>query len=379
MRKQSKAFNLFGNYEIFILYGLKNFSNLPKIGEIFKEISLENYKEDKIKYKFILNYLDLCKENSKDVEEFFCLDLEPYNNTFQKNIKHYTEKEYKLEKLEYYSKIDFNLNEERIVDIKKSIQNDIDKIKKEKELNMDEIEESNAFKITEISSFKVNLGCNLNILENNKDLINYSSKQKVDIKLDDINIEKIKTINDFSELISSSFSIIRILPIYLGNSFRYNEIEKQNFAAKVFMKLFSIYEEVKAHKYCLIRNQILDFIQSFESLIIKLKQANANFDKILPNFNFNNIYLNNQSFVDLPFVKVYFDKLVYDKWNESKDFDDSDKNQSDVLYLKKGLLLGYEDQLQKARYRKVNNESMSNLSDIDKVISTQNEEFEKKK
>jgi len=364
LKDNHQLFNIFENYEKFVKYLLDNFYNCKIIKEkLFNGINQDNYNLKENKYKFILNYFDLC-QNYKDYDQISIFSFHKIDDNI---LKQFQKETYCLKD---YDKIKFDKSEEEIIKLRTEFENSIIINKNKNEEILNNIEESDAFKISQISSEKEDKNADLKILNNNNDSINVSSSKKFEIKLPDIDINNIVTINDAVHLLSSSFPVIRILPIFLRNSFKFEEKDNENIAKKIFLKLYSIYMSVNKCQNCFISNQIKDFIQSFNLLICKLKKARVNFSSILPDFEFN-INSNNQSFIDFPDIQIGFDLEKLEKWEKKEIDENTEESLSDnILSLKNGLLLGQEDQLQKAKYRRVN--TMTNISNQDEISEVEN-------
>ena len=355
IKEVGHLFNIFerGCYDLFTEFISKNFNDFEGINEIsniakeIKEINNNNYF--KVKYKIILEFFDMCNKSIEEYEQNNqFLSFHNYDYEIQKHIAK------EIYCLPDYSKFDKNEFEENIIILRDKIEKSLLNMEKEND-DIEQMEESDAFKISEISSDKAKRNEDLNILQNTYDIINVSTNRKFEISIPDLNIDNINSINDIINLLNSSIPIIRILPIFLRNSFKFNEVNNQEFGNKIFLKLYSIYMSVYNHENCLIKNQILEFIQSFKLLIIILKQAHANFGSILPeDFDFN-VNSNNQSFIDFPEIQIGFDIQKAAKWEKREMVNDiSESSSNTILVLKSGLLLGHEDQLQKAKYRKIN-------------------------
>ena len=368
LKNNHQLFNIFKNYKDFVKFLLENFDDYKIIKQkLLNGIHKYNFTENINKYKFILNYFELCNEQNKDNNQISIFSFHEIAdnqlNQFQKEI--YC--------LEDYDKVKMDRTEEEIIKFRTEFEsNNIFKNENDEFLNM---EESDAFKISEISSEKEDRNADLKILNNNIDSFNCYLSKKFEIKLPDIDIKNINSINDSIQLISSSFPIMRIFPIFLKNSFKFKEEDNEKIAKKMFLKLYSIYMNVCHSQNCFINNQIKDFIQSFTLLICKLKQARVNFSSILPDFEFN-INSNNQSFIDFPEVQIGFDLEKAEKWLKKEVDENNEENLSDkILSLKYGLLLGQEDQLQKAKYRRIN--TMTNISNQDETLELEDIENEK--
>ena len=207
-----------------------------------------------------------------------------------------------------------------------------------------------------------NLEINQNkTIENNLTSI---QTQELNISLQEISLENSNSINEMISLLNSSFQLIRVLPIFLKNSFKFEKKENIDLATKQFIKLLSIYKSIDKHEKCLIGEKIKEFIEVFNILINKLNLAKCNFSHVLPNFKYSSNE-NENSFIIPPKICVEFVKEKEDKWKIKISSKNKNNQENEINNLMVGLNLGKEDLLQTATYRKIHKKKPNLIDDIE--------------
>ena len=323
--------------------------------------SLISFFKNKIKYikdnsiKTTENYSNLSKQEIKYVQNIIKEDFYNLNNTknipyiSSDNIKNLSKKIKESDIVEFI-KIPEDINEAYI--IKEDLTNTRAKRKEQLEL-----------------------------LENSMIDITFEKAEDIEVELPDLEYPlKDITFDSFIIYLEKGIQASRVLPLFVKNSLKSKNKEKEEIAIKKFKLLVNIYNSVKKKKYSIFSEQIDNYILAFKSMLSKFFEAGIRINDIIREFKFEKNY--RQDFIKYPEINADINKHFESKW-EKKDLEEDEQEELERQQNYQELLNGLWDnnknnifkpgEIIKKRTTKLKEDdlkSLSNLSMEDKQNNT---------
>ena len=258
------------------------------------EIHYKNYHETRNNieknvhlYNLIYNLKYIFKNKEKEI-------IENEEHIKILNIPNFQKEQIEL-LFDYYS-IDENIDNEEpnlITEFEKIFNNINNKNLDEKEIKYGK------YLIIGNECKEVNINEETNYKKENNNLFNLKIDNYINFELPEIDLNDNLSLDDIINLYNKCLIVTRIFPIYLQTSIENNNEKNLENSNKIFNILFSIYSYKNNTDYSIIDEKINEFISNFQNMIIKLKDANIDFN-VNPLLNKITKKNNNKNF----FIKI---------------------------------------------------------------------------
>ena len=295
-----------------ILYNILSYNDRKKL-----QVFYEKYKNSKNKNEkniYLYNFIYDLKYIFKNKEE------EIKNNNENLIILNITE--FQIEQiellLEYYSiKENIEIEEPKLITNYEKKYKSFNNIKQDEKENRYE-----KYLIFGNECKEVNINEKPNYKKENNNFFNLKLENDFNIEeLPEIKLYDKLSLDYIINLYNECLIMTRIFPIYLQTAIKNNNEKNIENSKKIFDILFSIYSYKNDTDYSIINEKTNEFISSFQNMIVKLKDANIDFNinPLLNNITKNHNYKN--FFIKIP--EKIESNIIKDEWEikiEKKEF-----------------------------------------------------------
>ena len=125
--------------------------------------------------------------------------------------------------------------------------------------------------------------------------------------------------DSFINFLQRGIQTCRVLPLFVKNTLKSKNKEKEVIAANKFQLLVNVYNSIKSKTYSIFSDYIENYKKAFNSMASKLAYAGMKMTNIIPEFKIENNY--KQDFIKFPDINIEVDKYIEKKWETKRDFD----------------------------------------------------------